>query len=199
MKILVTGFEPFLDNLENPSYELLGLLPKSIYGNEIIKVPLPVEFDRCFEVLKPYIDQHKPGIILNVGLAGGRKSISPERVAINVNDSINPDNVGYCPVDQVIIEHGENAYFSTLDIRNIINRLEQKNIPVHLSNSAGTYVCNNLMYHVLHYVKTNHLNCKAGFVHVPFMSEQVKTDDYQSLPIAVILEGIIDIIKACLS
>lgn len=198
MKILVTGFEPFLDNAENPSYEVLGLLPKNIYGNELIKVALPVEFDRCFDVLKPYIEKYNPEIIINVGLSGGRKYICPERVAININDSVNPDNRGYCPTDQVIIKDGENAYFSTLDLRNIIEKLNAKNIPVHMSNSAGTYVCNNLMYHVLHYAKINNLNIKAGFIHVPFMTEQVNNDDYQSLPIAVILEGIIDIIKACI-
>lgn len=198
MKILITGFEPFLDNAENPSYEILGLLPKSIYGNELIKVALPVEFDRCFLVLKPYIEKHQPGIIINVGLAGGRQAICPERVAINISDSVNPDNCGYCPTDVTIIEGGENAYFSSLDLKNIVQSLNSKHIPVHLSNSAGTYVCNNLMYHVLHYIKINNYKTKAGFVHVPFMTEQVKTDDYQSLPISQILEGIIDTIKACL-
>lgn len=198
MKIIITGFEPFLDNKENPSYELLGLLPKSIYGNELIKIPLPVEYDRCFDVLKPYIEEHKPGLIINLGLAGGRKYICPERVAINISDSLNPDNCGKMPIDQTIIDGGENAYFSTLDLKQIVSNLEKKNIPVHISNSAGTYVCNNLMYHVLYYIKTNNLNIKAGFIHIPFMSEQVDLDEIQSLPLAVLLEGIIDTIKACI-
>jgi pyroglutamyl-peptidase len=86
LNIIVTGFEPFLDNEINPTLEVLGLLPKSIYGNNIITVKLPVEYDRCFEVLLPYIKKYEPGIIINLGLAPRRKNICLERVAININN-----------------------------------------------------------------------------------------------------------------
>jgi len=198
MKILITGFVAFLENTENPTQEILKLLPKSIYGNKLIKVELPVVYDECFDVLLPEILENTPDIIINLGLAGGRKAISLERVAININDSISTDNKGNCPTDEVIEKMGKNAYFSTLPLRKLMKNIQAKNIPVEVSNSAGTYVCNNLMYHVLHYIVQNNLDIKAGFIHVPYMSEQLDDNTFNSLPLDVILEGVIDAIKACL-
>ena len=198
MNIIVTGFVPFLDNELNPTSEVLELLPKSIKGNEIITVLLPVEYDQCFQVLKPYIDKYKPGIIINLGLAPKRKNISLERVALNISNSEYSDNKGIIKIDESIIENGENAYFSKLPLRKILNILVKKGIPVEISNTAGLYICNNLMYHVLHYIESNKLETKAGFVHVPFMDKQVKDKLENSLPLVTILEGIIDVIKGTL-
>ncbi len=198
LNIIVTGFEPFLDNSINPTLEVLELLPKSIKGNEIITLKLPVEYDKCFDLLKPYIDKYEPGIILNLGLAPKRKYISLERVAINVNSSNNEDNLGVKKVDDCIIENGENAYFSKLPLRKILNILDRKGIPVEISNTAGLYVCNNIMYNVLHYINTNKLDIKAGFIHVPLMDKQVKNRSQNSLPLVTILESVIDAIKATL-
>ncbi len=198
MKILITGFSAFLKNKENPTQEVLKLLPKSIYGNELIKVELPVVYDECFTMLIPIIENTNPDIIINLGLAGERKTISLERIAININDSKSMDNKGNKLIDRVIVPSGENAYFSTLPLRKIIKNIEVKKIPVEISSSAGTYVCNNLMYHVLHYIKENDLKIKAGFIHVPFMSEQLDDENISSLPLSIILEAIIDAIKACL-
>lgn len=198
MNIIVTGFEPFLDNKINPTLEVLSLLPKSIYGNEIIKVKLPVVYDECFDVLKPYIDKYEPGIILNLGLAPGRSKISLERVAINQNSSSHGDNSGNIIFDKPIIEDGKNAYFSMLPLRKIEKILNRKDVPVEVSNTAGLYICNNIMYHVLHYIEVNELKTKAGFIHVPFMDNQVSGRGTKSLPLVIILEGIIDAIKATL-
>jgi len=198
LKILITGFGTFLDNEENPTNEVIKLLPSSIYGNEIIKVELPVVFDECFDMLLPIIKSENPDVIINLGLAGGRKSISIERVAINISDSKFKDNKGNAPQDEIIKLEGRNAYFSTLPIRDIVEKIKDKNTPVSISNSAGTYVCNNLMYHVLHYVEANGLSIRAGFIHVPYMSEQDIKKDAFSLKLDVILEAIIDAIKACL-
>lgn len=198
MNIIVTGFEPFLDNDLNPTLEVLELLPKSIKGNPIITVKLPVEYDKCFDILKPYIDEYNPGIIINLGLAAKRTGISLERVALNMSSSVHQDNTGVIKVDERIIEGGENAYFSKLPLRKIYDILDIKGIPVEISNSAGLYICNNLMYHVMHYIKVNSLDIKAGFVHVPFMDEQVKDKLDSSMPLVRILEGVIDAIKATL-
>ena len=198
MNLLITGFEAFLENEENPTEEILKLLPNSIYGNSITKVLLPVVYDECFEILLPIIDDVKPDVIINLGLAGGRKAISLERVAININDSKQKDNKGNIPQDEVIIESGESAYFSTLPIKQMMKNIQIKNIPVEISNSAGTYVCNNLMYHVLHYICDSNMSIKAGFIHVPFMSEQLDNPKETSLPFDIILEGVIDAIKTCL-
>ncbi len=198
MKILVTGFEAFLENTENPTQEIIRLLPKSIFGNELIKVELPVIFDKCFDILLPYIEKHRPDYIINLGLAGGRKAISFERVAINCNDTLFKDNIGNTPIDQLIVENGETAYFSTLPIRQMMKDISVKKIPVEVSNSAGTYVCNNLMYHVLHYIDINNLDIKAGFIHIPYMTKQITDNKVSSLPLDVLLEGIIDALKTCL-
>ncbi len=198
MNIIVTGFEPFLDNDINPTLEVLELLPKSIKGNSIITVKLPVVYNQCFTVLKPYIDKHKPGVIINLGLAPRRKNISLERVALNINSSIHGDNKGIVKIDENIIKNSKNAYFSKLPLREIYNVLNKKGIPVEISNTAGLYICNNIMYHVLHYIDINNLNTKAGFIHVPFMDEQVKNKLENSLPLVTMLEGIIDAIKQTL-
>lgn len=198
MNILITGFEAFLENEANPTQEIIRLLPKSIYGNPITGVELPVIYDECFDKLLPIIKEKKPDYIINLGLAAGRKSISLERVAINISDSKHKDNNGNILQDKVIIDNGKNAYFSTLPLRKMVDNISVKKIPVEISNSAGTYVCNNIMYHVLHYIEINNLPIKAGFIHVPFMSEQISDSQVNSLPLDVILEGIIDAIKACL-
>ncbi len=198
MNILISGFGSFHDHEENPTEEILKLLPKSIYGNKLYKILLPVVFDECFNILLPVIKDCMPDIIINLGLAGGRNAINLERVAINVSDSTYSDNSGNSPTNEVIIESGNNAYFSTLPLRKIVESIERKNNPVAISNTAGTYVCNNLMYHVLHYIHTNNLDIKAGFIHVPYMTKQLKNKDENSLPLDVLLEGVIDAIKACL-
>ena len=198
MNLLITGFEAFLENAENPSEEIIKLLPNSIYGNEITKVILPVIYDECFDILLPIIKETKPDVIINLGLAGGRKGISLERIAVNINDSILEDNKGNAPLDERIIIEGKNAYFSTLPIKQILRNIQIKKIPVKVSNSAGTYVCNNLMYHVLHYISKNDLSIRAGFVHVPYTGEQLDDSEGTILPLDVLLEGVIDIIKTCL-
>jgi len=196
MKILVTGFGSFLDNNENPSSKILKLLPKSIYGNEIITVELPVVYDQAFNVLRPLIEKYQPKLIINLGLASGRTKISLEQVALNINSSKGADNAGTIFQDSPIIERGENAYFSSLPLRKIVEKLTLKRIPVEISYTAGTYVCNNLMYHVLHYIKENKLRIKAGFVHLPLMRETKLVKDKTTLDLVVMLEGVIEIIKA---
>lgn len=199
LKIIVTGFGAFSTNDINPTLEVLSLLPQSIRGHEIKTVVLPVVFDECFDVLQPIIEQEKPQVIVNLGLAAGRTAITPERIAINLKDSTVADNEGNKPIDEVIIPSGDVALYSTLPLRKIESILKRKHLPVSISNSAGLYVCNNIMYHTLNYIKQNKLDVKAGFIHIPLMSEQVKQEDARfSMPLYDILEGIIDSIKTML-
>ena len=197
MNILVTGFEPFQNNQENPTQEIVRLLPKGIKGHKIIPIELPVLYNESFSRLKTEIEIHKPDVVICLGLAAGRKGITPERVAINVNDSTHPDNSGTVYIDEIIIEEGNNAYFSTLPIREMITIMNEKKIDCSISNSAGLYVCNDIMYRLLHYIDENKLNIMAGFIHVPLMSEQEHKNLYH-MPLPQILEGIIDSIKTCL-
>lgn len=199
MKIVVTGFGAFHTNTENPTREVLRLLPKSIYGNKIIPLELPVVYDECFTPLQAVIEEEKPDFVICLGLAQGRKAITPERIAVNLKDVSIADNEGNIYSDMPIKEDGENAYFSTLPIKKMVENMKNKNIPAVISNTAGLYVCNNIMYHTLYYINKHDLNIKAGFIHVPLMKEQTNDDDIFSLPLDVILEGIIDSIKACLN
>lgn len=125
------------------------------------------------------MDIERPDVVISIGQAGGRKAITVERVAINVDDALIEDNEGNKPIDEVIREDGENAYFTTLPIKKICQEIKLKNIEAAVSNSAGTFVCNHVMYSVLYKVmKDNNMkNVKAGFIHVPYLPEQAKNKD----------------------
>lgn len=197
MNIVVTGFEPFLDHGSNPTLEVVQLLPKSIKGHPIIPVELPVLYKGAFDKLLSVLEEYKPQVIIALGLAGGRKEISLERLAVNINDANVGDNNQVIKTDEPIIKGGKNAYFSSLPLRKIEKNITEKNISVSISNSAGLYVCNDLMYRILHYVEENNLQAQAGFIHVPFMDEQDHKDMF-SMPISTILEAVIDAIKVCI-
>lgn len=198
MKIVVTGFEPFHTNSENPSIEVVRLLPRTLKGHTVVPIELPVLYDKCFEIVKELIDQEEPDIIIHLGLAQGRKFITPERIAINVDDTSIADNDGVIRQGKRIQENGKNAYFSTLPLEKIVKKIETKNIPVKISNHAGAYICNHLMYQTLHYIESKALNIKAGFIHLPLMDEQNEGKTHFSLPLHTILEAVIDTIKACI-
>ena len=195
---MITGFGRFGKHQSNPTKEILKILPKSIYGHELIKVELPVIFDECFDYLKSFIDIHQPDVIFMLGLAGGSETIRLERVAVNMKDAQIPDNIGAKPQDEPIISSGKNAYFSTLPIRKMEAILKEKEIPVSISNSAGLYVCNNIMYHVLHSIDHNNKNTVAGFIHVPYMDEEKPNEEDFSLPLYTLNEAVIDCLKTVL-
>lgn len=176
MKCLVTGFEPFLERTKNPSMEMLPLLEDEADGYELRTLLLPVVFDDVFIDVKEAIDSFKPDIIIHLGLADNRDKIALERVAINIKDAREKDNAGNMPIDEVIVKDGDNAYFSSLPLRQFEEVLKNEKIPVYVSNTAGTYVCNNVMYHTLHYISQNKLPIIAGFIHLPLMKEQAKND-----------------------
>ncbi len=174
MKILVTGFEPFGKETMNPSYEAVRLLPDTIAGAEIIKVQIPVVFRRGGEKLSALLKEYKPDIVLLVGQAGGRSAMSVERIAINCQDcSANfPDNEGNCPADELIFPDGPDGLFATLPIKAMVQVMNDGGVPAYVSNSAGTYVCNDLMYHLLYFLKKDHPEAKGGFIHVPYATIQ---------------------------
>ena len=198
MKIIVTGFEPFHTNNENPSQEIVRLLPRTLKGHTIIPVELPVLYDKSFEVVENLIKTEKPDIVIHLGLAQGRKYITPERIAVNIDDTSISDNDSVVRLGTKIKEDGLNAYFSTLPLDKIVKRINLKGIPVKVSNHAGTYICNHLMYQTLYYVDKNNLDINSGFIHLPLMDEQNEGKTKFSLPLHTILEAVIDAIKACI-
>lgn len=173
MKVLITGFDPFGGEKINPAWEAVKALPDNIDGIEVVKLQIPTVFKKSAKKLFENIDSVKPDVVICVGQAGGRYEFSVERVAINIDDGRIPDNDGYQPVDSPVFEDGENAYFSTLPIKAIVEEVKKVGIPSAVSNTAGTYVCNHIMYSLLYYLNKNNLNIKGGFIHVPFIPEQV--------------------------
>ncbi|MGL4671912.1 MAG: pyroglutamyl-peptidase I [Cetobacterium sp.] len=173
MKVLITGFDPFGGESINPAWEAVNAMQDMVDGIEVIKLQIPTVFKKSAEKLFAGIDEHKPDVVMCIGQAGGRYDISVERVAINMDDGRIPDNEGYQPIDTPVYEDGENAYFATLPIKGIVEEIKAAHIPASVSNTAGTYVCNHIMYSLLYYISKNNLNIKGGFIHVPYITQQV--------------------------
>lgn len=173
MKILISAFDPFGGDLINPALEAVKLMKDEISGAQIVKLEVPTVFNKCIDKVVEAIHKEKPDVVLNIGQAGGRFDVTPERVAINVDDARIKDNEGKQPIDKPIYEDGEPAYFATLPVKAMVKEIKAAGLPSSLSNSAGTFVCNHLMYGTLYNVQKIDKNIKAGFIHVPFIPEQV--------------------------
>ena len=180
MKIIVTGFDPFGGETINPSIECVKALPE-IEGVELIRLELPTVFKESAKRLNEVINDVKPDAVLCVGQAGGRPGITMERIAINVDDARIPDNISQQPIDEAIQLDGEAAYFTTLPIKRIVKAIREAGISAEVSNSAGTFVCNHIMYQSLFAATKADKPFKAGFMHIPFIPEQ--TTDKPSLPL----------------
>lgn len=180
MKIIVTGFDPFGGEKINPSIECVKALPE-IEGVELIRLELPTVFKESAKRLNEVINDVKPDAVLSVGQAGGRPGITMERIAINVDDARIPDNISQQPIDETIQTEGEAAYFTTLPIKRIVKAIREAGISSEVSNSAGTFVCNHIMYQSLFAATKADKPFKAGFMHIPFIPEQ--TTDKPSLPL----------------
>lgn len=178
MKILVTSFEPFGNENINPSYEVLKNISDHIAISEIIKMQVPTVFHLSINKVVEKIQSINPDVILSLGQAGKRYEISVERIAINIDDARIPDTIGQKPVDAIIDPEGDTAYFATIPVKKIVEEIKKEKIPASVSNTAGTYVCNHLMYGVLNYIHKNRLQIKAGFIHVPYLPEQVLDKPY---------------------
>ncbi|HLQ71671.1 MAG TPA: pyroglutamyl-peptidase I [Bacillota bacterium] len=175
-KLLLTGFEPFLNHSINPTKLIVNQLnDQQINGYQIIGEILPVEFSRSGQYFISLLKKHQPDAVISLGLAAGRDRITPERIAINCNDGPK-DNRGYQPNGERIFDNGPDGYFSTLPIQRIVETLRIKGLPAKISNTAGTYLCNNIMYHGLHYFSEHKLAVPSGFIHLP-ASHQLAVDD----------------------
>ena len=173
MKILVTGFDPFGGETVNPAYEAVKLLPETIAGAEIIKLEIPTVFSKSGPAVEAGIQAHQPDVVLNIGQAGGRSCVTIEQVGINLAEARIPDNAGEQPVGQPLQADGPTAYFATIPVKAMVKNVREHGIPCHISYTAGTYVCNCVMYNVLHLAATKYPHIRAGFIHVPFANEQV--------------------------
>lgn len=173
MKILLTAFDPFGGDKVNPALEAVKIVKDEIAGAEIVKLMVPTVFGKSIDVVAAAMEKEKPDVTFCIGQAGGRFDLTPERVAINYEDGRIADNEGYQPMDKVIFEDGEPAYFATLPVKAMVQAIKAAGIPATVSNTAGTYVCNHLMYGVLYTIDKRGYDMRGGFMHVPFIPEQV--------------------------
>lgn len=170
--VLLTGFDPFGGESVNPSWQAVHALDgQVIEGHRVTAVQLPTAFKASLEILSKALDEHAPRVVVAVGQAGGRDGMSLERVAINVNDARIPDNAGDQPVDMPVVADGPAAYFTRLPIKAALQALTREGIAAHVSQTAGTYVCNHVFYGLMHALR-NHPDIRGGFVHVPWSPQQ---------------------------
>lgn len=186
MPILVTAFEPFGGDALNASQEILNALPDALGGVRMEKRLLPVTFFAASVIAVEAAAALRPDAIICLGQAGGRDAVTPERVAVNLMDAKIPDNDGFQPVDQPVIPNAPAAYFSTLPVKAMVEAMQRVGVPAWLSDTAGTYVCNALMYAMLHQTK----DIPCGFIHVPYLTGQGKGEAAPSLPKETVLRGI---------
>lgn len=172
MKVLITGFDPFGGESVNPAYEAIKLLPDEIGGAQIVKLEVPTVFGKAGEVLEAGIKEHQPDAVICVGQAGGRSGMTVEKVAINLQDARIADNEGMQPVDKVIREDGQTAYFATIPVKAMVAKMRENGIPAFVSYTAGTFVCNDLMYSLLYLIDKKYPHIRGGFMHVPYAMEQ---------------------------
>ncbi|KZS43409.1 peptidase C15 [Paenibacillus glucanolyticus] len=176
IKILISGFEPFGGSSINPTERLVEeIRHDSFQGAEIRTILLPVHYDECAEILLQEMRAYVPDAVIACGVAGGRTAITPERIAVNIKDippeSTISDNRGARPQDELIDPDGPDGLFSSLPIRLMVNRLKEAGIPASVSNTAGTYICNNTMYAILNEIRIQQLTAIGGFVHFPASTE----------------------------
>jgi len=172
--ILLTGFEPFGTATSNPSSEIV----KQISGDNIVTAILPVAYAQSAERLLSLIEEHKPDVVICLGQAEGRTAITPERIAINLDDARLADNQGVLRNDVKILEDGPDAYFSTLPVNEFVAAIKAQGIPAAVSLSAGAFLCNHVFYVAQN--KFAGSDVRSGFVHVPLMDSQAA--EFPGLP-----------------
>jgi pyroglutamyl-peptidase len=178
--VLVTGFEPFGGDARNPSWEICERLPGSIAGLRVEVQRVPCEFLRSIQVVAEAIERHRPALVVCLGLAGGRAQLSVERVAINTDDARIPDNAGERPIDEPIAP-----------VKAMVAAMRKAGVPAEVSNSAGTYVCNHLMYGVLHFIAASGKHARAGFIHVPYAEDQtLEKPGTPAMALATMVKGV---------
>jgi pyroglutamyl-peptidase len=173
-KVLLTGFEPFGKASSNPSGEIV----KQISGDNIVTAILPVAYTQSSERLLALIAEHNPDVVISLGQAEGRTQITPEKVAINLDDARLADNEGVKRNDVKILEDGPDAYFSTLPIKEIVDAIKDAGVPAAVSLSAGAFLCNHIFYIAQN--KFAGTSVRSGFVHVPLMDSQAS--EFPGLP-----------------
>lgn len=186
-RLLITGFDPFGGEQINPSWEAVKLLKDRIGDFQITKMEIPTVFGLAAEKVIAVADRVKPDVVLSIGQAGGRRAVTPEVVAINLREAGIPDNAGNQPANIPIVPDGPAAYFSTIPVREMVQSIHSEDIPAALSYSAGAFVCNDVLYSLLHHFSGT--DTKIGFIHVPYLPQQA-TGGQPAMPLEQIVRAL---------
>lgn len=190
-RLLITGFEFFGGESINPSWEAVRNLSDCIGDFKLCKLQIPTLFAEAARLVLAKAEEFHPDVILCVGLAGGRHAVTPERIAVNIRDARIPDNAGFRPQGDPVVPGGPAAYFSTLPVKQMVQAIRDASLPAAVSNTAGTYVCNDVFYTLLHHYAHTHV--QVGFIHVPYLPQQSSV----SLPLDAIVTALTSAINAC--
>ncbi|MCD2512131.1 pyroglutamyl-peptidase I [Comamonas endophytica] len=205
LNILLTGFEPFERDTLNPSWEVARALDGwslELEGRtaRVHAVQLPCVFGASAEALREAMARLQPHLVVCMGLAGGRTEITPERVAINVDDARIPDNAGGQPIDEAIADGGPVAYWSTLPIKAIVRDMRAAGVPASVSNTAGSFVCNHVFYALMHALARDGQGVRGGFVHLPLLPQQaVHRPGLPSMALETQVEGMRQLLRTALT
>ena len=190
-KLLITGFDPFDGGAVNPSSQAVMSLPDVIGDYILCKLTIPTVFGKAAARVLAAAEEFQPDVILCVGLAGGRDAVTPERIAVNIRDARTADNEGNQPVGQFVNPDGPAAYFSTVPVENMVQAIRELPLPAAVSNTAGTFVCNDVLYTLLHHFSGS--STQVGFIHVP----RTPALGEPSLPLEQIIAALCAAITAC--
>jgi pyroglutamyl-peptidase len=197
MKILIAAFDPFGGEKVNPALEAVKQLPEQIGKHHITKLEIPTVFHESKDVLAEALAQDSYEAVLTIGQAGGRFELTPERVGINIDDARIADNKGNQPIDAQIQSQGAPAYFSNMPVKAMTEAIQNAGVPARLSNTAGTFVCNHILYQMGYLQATSYPELLFGFIHVPFIPAQVATkQNVPSMSLDTIVQGLTAAIKA---
>ncbi len=191
MRVLMTGFEPFGGESLNPSLMAVELVSLNEADIDVVKATLPVVFGEALSSLEHWIETYHPDVVICVGQAGGRSQMTVERIGINVDDARIGDNAGKTPIDKPIRAGGPDAYFSSLPIKAMVEEMKKAGIPASVSNTAGTFVCNHVLYGLMDLIAQKYPQVKGGFIHVPYLPEQAaKFSDVSSMALSQIVKAL---------
>ncbi|MCE6999542.1 pyroglutamyl-peptidase I [Saccharothrix sp. S26] len=197
MDVLLTGFEPFGGEVTNPSWDAVDAVRPD--GYRLTKLRLPCVFGDSIAALRAALAARAYDLVVCAGQAGGRVGITPERVAVNLDDARIPDNAGARPIDEPVVPGGPAAYFTGLPVKACVAALRAEGIPASVSHSAGTFVCNHVFYGLMHLIATEHPDVRGGFVHVPFSPEQAEAGGHPSLPVTTTARALELVIRTALT
>ncbi|MCM3112466.1 pyroglutamyl-peptidase I [Lederbergia lenta] len=190
-RVLITGFDPFGDDNVNPALEAVKQLDGMVIENiDIVAQEVPTVFHDSIKVMIHTIETYQPDVVICVGQAGGRTQVTPERIAINIDDARIPDNQKNQPIDEPIYEEGPAAYWTTLPVKRMVHQMRKAGVPAAVSNTAGTFVCNHLFYGLMHYIENSASHIRGGFIHIPYIPEQTVENGAPSLNLADIIRGL---------